>query len=318
MAKMTLSGLASLVSSYVAAAKQAGTYSASYDTITKLLDKIGAQVTIDGDFQDKLPELDGFELPLGKTIEEYFVDLVLPTAWANVGDQDTPNNPSFETAAYSTTLGRVFVKTTMPYDVIERGCISPVEVGNIAGKIMERLENSTSLTRYNEKKQLLGNAIDKAVTASCYAKVDKPVDTSTGENFIKKIKEYVEAAQFAHEGDCLGGSTALIGASPELVLYIKKGVIPSVEVDTLAGAFNEARLAVPCKIKVVDDFGTMTNSKSVYALLCDPRGIKLHRGYNAVRSHENAEKDFMNYYHHWEDTAFISKFSYIKAIGENA
>lgn len=313
MAKMTIAGLKSAMATYVAAAKQAGTWSATTNNVTGMLDKIGKQVTIVGNFQDKLPELDGDDLPLGKTIEEYMISLVLPQAFTAPTDGNaygpTYHAPVFESVAYNYTLGREKVSISEPYDNFERACISPEVAGNVGASIMESLTNSKSLTRYAEKKQLLGNAADKAVTASLVGTVAVPVDDTTGEAFLKQIKKDIEDASFAHEGG-LGG--ALIGAAPELILYIKKGVMPSLEVDTFAGAFNREDLALPCRIKVVDDFGTMTNS-TVFAILVDPRGIKLHTGYNAVRSEASGEYDFVTVTNHFEDTGFISKYCFIKA-----
>ena len=316
MAKMTISGLQTAMASYVAAAKQAGAWSASTNNFVGLLDKIGKQVTIDGGFYDKLPELDGDELPLGKTIEEWFIDLTLPVAYSDVttdGAQDNvPALPTVESVAYSYSLGRQKVKTTVPFDNFERAMINAQESANLGAKILERLNNSYELTKYAIKKQLIGNAIDKAVTASSVSTIAVPVDTATGEAFIKQVKKDIEAAQFAHMGNCLAGANCLIGGSPELVLYMKKGIMPDLEVDTLAGAFNREDLAIPCKIKIVDDFGTMTNS-SAFAVLVDPRGIKTHNGYNALRSKENADGDFINFVRHFEVTGFISKYAYIKA-----
>lgn len=315
MAKLTISALQSATQSYVAAAKQAGAWSASNANFVGLLDKIGKQVTIDGSFNDKLPELDGDELPLGKTIEEWFIDLTLPTVYSDIATEgakdEEPALPTVEDVAYCYTLGRQKVKTTLPYDNFERGMISAEGAANMAAKILERLQNSYDLTKFAIKKQLLGNAIDKAVTASAVQTLAVPTDTATGEAAVKQLKSDIEAAQFAHMGNCLAGSNCLIGASPELVLYVKKGVMPSLEVDTFAGAFNREDLAVPARIKVVDDFGTPTNS-SVWAILVDPRGIKLHNGYNAIRSRENADGDFINYVRHFEFTGFISKYAYIK------
>ena len=316
MAKMTISGLQTAMASYVAAAKQAGAWSASTNNFVGLLDKIGKQVTIDGGFYDKLPELDGDELPLGKTIEEWFIDLTLPVAYSDVttdGAQDNvPALPTVESVAYSYSLGRQKVKTTVPFDNFERAMINAQESANLGAKILERLNNSYELTKYAIKKQLIGNAIDKAVTASSVSTIAVPVDTATREAFIKQVKKDIEAAQFAHMGNCLAGANCLIGGSPELVLYMKKGIMPDLEVDTLAGAFNREDLAIPCKIKIVDDFGTMTNS-SAFAVLVDPRGTKTHNGYNALRSKENADGDFINFVRHFEVTGFISKYAYIKA-----
>ena len=315
MAKMTISGLQSAMASYVAAAKQAGSWSATTGNFVGLLDKVGKQITIDGGFYDKLPELDGDELPLGKTIEEWFIDLTLPVAYTDAatdGAQDAvPALPTVESVAYCYSLGRQKVKTTVPYDNFERAMISAQDSANLGAKILERLNNSYELTKYAIKKQLIGNAIDKAVTAGSYTNIAAPTDTASGEALIKQLKKDIESAEFAHMGNCLAGADCLIGGSPELVLYVKKGIMPELEVDTFAGAFNREDLAVPCKIKVVDDFGTITNS-GAYAVLVDPRGIKTHPGYNALRRKENADGDFINFVRHFEITGFISKYTFIK------
>lgn len=312
MAKMTISGLQTLAQKYVAAAKQAGTWTNSANNLYKAVDKIGKMVMIDGQFIDKLPELDGDELPLGKTIEEYFIDLTLPEAYSDItteaGKDKAPALPTVENCSYSYSLGREKIKTTVPYDNVERAARSVEDASNMITKILERLGNSYEMFKFAAKKQLLGNAADKAVTAKLVTTIAKPIDTATSEAFIKQIKQDVESASFPNEGG-LNGS--LIGAAPELVLYVKKGVMPIVEVDALAGAFNEGRLAIPAKIKVVDDFGTMTNT-SVYAILVDPRGIKLHRDYHAIRQSENADGDFINYVDHSEHTGFISKNTFIR------
>ena len=320
MAKMTISDLKSFAAGYVDASKQAGAWVGSTNNLYGLVDKIGKIVSLKGDFSDKLPELEGDELPFGKTIEETMIDLVLPTTYgtdgiateANAtteGAKDVaPAYPSIEAAAYSYTLGRIKTKITRPYDYIEAGCQNATQVGELTGDIMWALESSMSLTRYNLKKYLLGNAITKAVTAGLVENIAVPVDTATSEAFIKKVKEDVEDASFAGENTSL--SKALIGACPRLVLYVKKGVMPVVEVDALAGAFHAENLAIPAEIKVVDDFGGA--DAKVWGFLVDPRGIKLHNSYKAIRSKENADGDFVNFVEHEENTGFISKHVFMK------
>lgn len=307
-----MSELQEFTKTYVAAAKQAGTWTASTDNLLKLQDKIGKQITLDGTFQDKLPELSGDELPLGKTIEEWFVDLTLPSAFdANGADNDKPAYPSVEDVAYSYTLGRKKIKTTVPYDNVERAALTADDAASMTGKIMERLQNSESLYEYNLKKQLLANMADKAVAANATEVVALPDTTENAEKAIIAIKKAVEDASFAHEGDSLTAG-ALIGASPELVLYVKKGFMPQVEVNAFAGAFNKADLAIPASIKVVDDIPS-TDTK-VWGILVDPRGIKLHQGYKAMRSHENADGDFCNYTLHSEFSGFISKYTFVRVF----
>ena len=83
MAKLTLEGLQTFVTNYVTAAKQAGAWTETKANLYKLIDKVGKQITLDGIVADKLPEFDGEDLPLGKTIEEYFADFILPEDYSD-------------------------------------------------------------------------------------------------------------------------------------------------------------------------------------------------------------------------------------------
>lgn len=296
---------------YVAGTKQAGAWVESRNNFTGMLDKVGKQITLVGGFYDRLEALNGDDLPLQKTIEEYFVELTLPTSFTSAsvdGAKDLePALPSVGDVSYSYSLGRQYVKTTIPYDNFERAMNTTEGAANVATDIMTKLQNSYDMARYAIKKQLLGNAGEKSIDVGNTDILPTITDATSGENWIKQIKTDIESAQFANQ-TCLSGE--LIGAAPELVLYVKKGVIPALEVTTYAGAFNRGDLAVPARIEVVDDFG---DEEGIVAILADSRAIKVHNGYNAVRSKENATGDFINFVRHYEVTGFISKYAFIKA-----
>lgn len=133
--------------------------------------------------------------------------------------------------------------------------------------------------------------------------IAQPVDTSTGEAFIEQVKKDIEVFSDSSEGHSLNGNT--LGATEGLCLIVKQGIVPSLEVQTWAGAFNENRVLVPCEIIVVKDFGS-ANSK-YYAVLMDKRAMRLHNTYNATRENPNGEGDFLNVFRHTEDTAYISR-----------
>ena len=321
MAKLTSAQLKTAMQTYVAAAKQAGAWNASTDNFVGLLDKIGKTVQLSGLYNDQLPELDGDNLPLGQTIEEYFIDLTLPTAYTDItteGAKDVvPALPSVEEVCYSYNLGRQKIKTTVPFGNVEKAFNTAEDAANAITDITIKLQNSYDITKYYEKKQLLGNVISKCLAQKTtnpdvYKAIAKPVDTATSEAFITQVKADVEDASFAHEG---GLAKAFIGASPELILFVKKSIRPVIQVAALSGAFQRDELAIPAKVKVVEDFGTITggtDGKEVFALLADPRGIKLHNCYNATREAPNADGDFVNYVRHISDTCYCSKYSYMK------
>lgn len=320
MAKMTLESLKAFATSYVAAAQQAGAWQETHNNLYKVLDKVGKMITLDGEFQDSLPELSGDDLPLGKTIEEYFIDLTMPVDFKAPDNSGTgyaeaalkPYLPDTEEPCYSYSLGRKVLPTTIPYDNVERGAINAEAAGNMIAKVTEKFADSGSLYRFALKKQLIGNMITKAVEADANAgkivsTIAVPTDTATGEAFIKEVKTIKENLEFANEGNCL--SKTLIGKTPEsnLILYVKKGVLPSLEVDTLTGAYHLDKIAMPCRVKVVDDFGSA--DKKVFAVMLDSRGVKLHKDYLTTKPQENAFSDFVNLFEHSEYTGFISKFT---------
>ena len=323
MSKMTIADLQSAMKTYVAAAKQAGAWTKSNDNLIKAIDKIGKTIQINGIYADKLAELEGDELPLGKTIEEYFIDLTMPETYSDITTEgakdDVPALPAVEDVCYNYTLGRQKVKTTVPFDNLERAFNTSEGAAAAITDISAKLQNSVDMTKYQMKKQLLGNVASKALAVKAsvpdvYKLMPVPVDTETSEAFITAIKQAAEDASFAHQG---GLGNRLIGAAPELKLYVKKGVMPIVEVEALAGAFNSDKLALPASVTVVDDFGTITggtSGKQVYAILIDPRGVKLHEGYNASRYKENADGDFVNYVRHFEETGFISKSTFVRVF----
>lgn len=332
MSQMTIANLKTFAQTYVNKAKQAGAWSNSNANLYKCLDKIGKQITLQGNFQDKLPELDGDNLPLGKTIEEYFIELQAPVDWmdptvaGNAGKFAEaalkPYLPSVGDVSYSYTLGRKVIPTTKPYDNVERAANDTATAANMLTDIMVSFENSYSLYKYACKKQLIGNMIDKAITEDKTAVrlgtygMTVPSDSTTGEKFIKEVKKCVEDASFASDGNNLANGT--MGATPEgdLILYVKKGVMPSLEVDTKSGAFQLGELAIPAQVKVIDDFGAGHNS--VFAILVDRRGIKMHSNYLAVKAQENAFSDYVNFFRHTEATGFISKYTYVHIFSSAA
>lgn len=147
-------------------------------------------------------------------------------------------------------------------------------------------------------------------------KIAKPVDTSTGDAFVKQLKKDVEIARDVSEGHSLNGNT--LGATEGLTLIVKQGIVPTLEVDTYAGAFNRSELAVPCDIVVVNDFGTPSSSDGgkAYAILTDNRGLRLFNTYNAVRENLNGEGDFLNIFLHSEDTPYICRNTFLKVYRE--
>ena len=370
MRKLSLPQLKAYIANVVTEAKISNdSFSVTRDNIVGLVDKIGKLVTIDTYFaNDKLSELEGEFLGLGKTIEEWQEDLYMVEDYSASGSGAlSPASSSYRPAFYSYTLGRKVIKVTIPNNDIERACLSEADFVSISAMKLKRLQDSMAVYRYGVKREMLGKFAGMAVTANTdssatafgsiststpvgthvkysttnygilvkawpssnppanwaaavaagyiieYDLVETlavPVDTSTSEAFIKAVKESVEIASDISEGHSLNGNT--LGAVEGLKLYVKQGVMPVVQVDALAGAFQKEELAIPAELEVIKDFGNADSS--IYAILVDKRGCKLHNTYNATRENFNGDGDFLNLFRHTEDTAFISRNVFIRVF----
>ena len=136
----------------------------------------------------------------------------------------------------------------------------------------------------------------------------KPVDSTTGEAFIESLKTAVEIASDMSEGHSFNGNT--LSGNTGLTLIVKQGIMPSLDVNTLAGAFHLDKLDPGVDVISVPDFGD-ANSK-FYAVLIDNRGMRLHNTYNATRENFNGLLDFLNVFRHTEDTAWISRNTFVR------
>lgn len=363
MAKLSLAELKSAVATYVGSNKVAyASFSDTRNNIVGLLDKIGKILQIDTSFFDKLAELDGEELSYGKTIEEWYQDLIQAVDFNQ--DEDGSRamkfySPTYRPVCYNFSLGKKVIATSIPNNNIERAVHNEGQFVEIIATMSKRLEDSKAVFKYQVKRELLGRLCDLAEgaysNATAYAnyadtptnvvegtfykqssnyavcvksktaasgdtwatmvsggylipinfvkEVAVPEDTSTGEAFIKALKNAVEIAQDVSEGYSLNGNT--LGAEQGLALYVKQGVMPSLEVDTMAGAFHLEKLSAGVEAKIIKDFGATTSK--AYAILMDNRAVRLHVDYEAVRENFNGAGDFLNLFSHLELTGFISR-----------
>ena len=368
--KLSLEGLAAAVASYVQSNKIAyNSFTASYNNIVGLIDKVGLIETIDTTFFDKLPELDGTRLETGKTVEEFYQDLILAIDYNQ--DEDGSRamkfySPTYRPVAWSYSLGKKVIPQSIPNNNIERAVNNLEQFANIVAVATKRLADSKAAWKYQVKREMLGKLVDKCEAAysgaTAYtqnstvlaeggyykwtdsdsvnhfavcvvnqtAAINKsgnelladgilielqmveevaiPEDSTTGEAFIKALKHAVEVAQDISEGYSLNGNT--IGAEQGLALYVKQNVMPSLEVDTMAGAFHLEKLSTGVEAKVIKDFGSTTSK--AYAILMDRRGARLHIDYEAVRENFNGFGDFVTLFSHIESTAFLSRNCFVK------
>lgn len=297
-------------------AQSAENFTAVINDTTGLVEKCMDQICLNQLFTDKLPELDGDEKEFGAYVEEYGMGLLVPKAATSLVDGQSYGVPYYAPAVQGTfhswKLPEYIVAGSTSYNKYKSSMKSPEAYASFVSSVLKQMIDSYNQARYEEKKELLGWAANNVAVKQVLA---KPVDTASGEAFIKAVKNIAEDASFARD-ITVGEKTITLGAAEGLTLYLNKGIMSSLEVDTLAGAFNKEDLAMPVTIKVVDFGATGMGTNQAYGLIVDNRAIKLFPNRNTVGEDVNAYHDFVTVSRHVIDTPFVSKFATCVALTE--
>lgn len=286
-------------------AQDASAFQAVVNDTTGLVEKCMDQICLEQLYTDKLPELDGDEKEFGAYVEEYGMGLLLPKAATSLVDGESYGipyiAPAMQGTYHSWKLPEYIVAGSTSYQKYKSSMKDATAYSNYVANVIKQMVDSYNQTRFEEKKRLLGWAAENVAVSKT---VTKPTNTETGEAFIKAVKDAVEEASFARD-ITIGDRSFTLGGAENFTLYITKGVKSVLDVNTLAGAFNGDALALPCKIKVVDDLG----SSAAWAMLVDNRAIKLFPNRNTVAEDINGYHDFVTMSRHVIDTPFVSKFA---------
>ena len=316
MAVMTKSALETAAKTYVDASKQLNTtFTATVDDFTKAIEKIGQITTLYLPQIDKLPELDGNNLPYGQIIEEVMVNDFLPTDYSYVDGDNVKSSPrpTFDEAVYSYPLADKLFEVGIPYSQFQKVSLDAGSYANFVSSSIATLDSSVNAWNYAAKRQLLGNVCAQAYStwhgsdSNCCSTgygAPKDWDEDASEKFIRAVLNQIEEASDMNESNLAGHTVA---AAPSLTLYVNKKVMPSVKVKALAGAIHKEELAIPAKIKTVLDFGE--GNDNVVALLIDDRAVKLHDDINEVES--IAANFVVSTKRHLKQTGYISKYGFV-------
>ena len=273
MARMNLSDLRTFVASYVAEAKQAGSFVSNKDSITGLVEKCVKTFTLDdGGFIDALPEFDGQDVQ--GFWEEYFSGLVPATGRIDDGSSDelAPNRPVFDEPAYSyplvdATTGKAGIrfKTTVDDEYFER-YLQGGNDADLVNYIIKKLYDSYFTFRYDAKRQLLGNAINKA----CDAQVGETYTTNStiakcGHIYVQSSKYYIMRRNMtAAENKAM---TALVseGSATEITPDLKKAIAQPIDTATAEAFIKQIKNDVE-KLTIGATEGTSISGSTIGAV----------------------------------------------------
>ena len=194
-------------------AQSAENFAAVINDTTGLVEKCMDQICLNQLFTDKLPELDGDEKEFGAYVEEYGMGLLVPKAATSLVDGQSYGVPYYAPAVQGTfhswKLPEYIVAGSTSYNKYKSSMKSPEAYASFVSSVLKQMIDSYNQARYEEKKELLGWAANNVAVKQILA---KPVDTTSGEAFIKKVKDIAEDASFARD-ITVGEKTITLGAA---------------------------------------------------------------------------------------------------------
>lgn len=126
----------------------------------------------------------------------------------------------------------------------------------------------------------------------------------TAKTFVKTLRKAVQDVGFASTNYNAMGVMTWCDPS-DLVLLVNKDVLAEVDVEVLAKAFNMGKTDIQTQIVVMDDFGSLTDT---YGLLIDKNFFKVFDTLSTMRTQQNAQGLFTNYFYHVHQILSLSPF----------
>ena len=317
--KATFATVAAFAKAYADATKSGNTtFTLTKNELCGAVDKIGEMVTIRGSYDDKLSFLDGSEMMLGRTIEEFHRALAQASLYEGA-DKEGPkvNVPEFipyEKCAYSYPLERVKFKSSHQGDALAEACIDESAFAALVAGESQEISDQKSFYKFNIKKAALANVIGKARAATNAAKLVTTVKDPSqmtadeAETLITNLLVYAKSIEFPTEGNNLGNCLigGLTGIKPRLVA--KLGVLEALDRLAKAGSFHDEYFDLTTRydIEEVDDFSSDTKA---LILVVDPRMVIVKPYLDRTYSYVNGDGDFMTTVNHFGVTIFNSLYT---------
>ena|SRR5690625_105724 len=266
--------------------------------ITSLVDRIGLVVITHAQLRNHLAKFKRGMLPMGRTIEQIFVDLVREQVY----DPDTAEEQVFrrEIPNVHTLFHEVnrksFYKQTVQDQSLRHAFINWGTFGDFVSGIINAIYNSAEVDEYKYMKLLIDNYYSKGLFK--VVKIEKPDTETLAREFIKKARA-VSTKMTLPSGSRDYNALAVHTTTPEnnLHLIIDADLNATVDVDVLAKAFNMNKSDFLGSVTIVDNFA----STGLEAVLVDRDWFMVYDQIRQMETIRNPQGLYWNYnYHIWQ------------------
>ena len=272
-------------------------------------------------FKNPLAILKGQNVPLGKTIEELFINPVIPESYDNDNNKLLKTSkPDGKVAYYG--LGR---KDRYPITINKAQLLgafqSQQSFSSFINQIISAMYSGDNVDEFTLTKKLLGKNIDDGHVLV----IDG--DLASPKNLIKSIS--TTSSLFTFNSTAFNGynlvNKAALASEPlkkcqtfcpleEQALIIRADVQTEINYEVLANTFNLSTVELKAMTIVVDDIPS--EKYDIYAMLVDRSSIQIRdQIYQVDEQYIGATMSWNYWLHHWE-FLYLSLFGNAVAFGK--
>lgn len=288
------------------------TYETLQNEFCKLLiNKIGKTILESKLFKNKLARFKSGAIVTQQDVEEIFVDMGKA---GSVYDPDGKNplgrrNDDNVKVVYHRMNRRDTYDLSIGDLDYLRVFRSEATLDSFISAKINAIYSRAALDEWHIMKNLLATYKKEDSDESAYFTYGVPAITGTtaessAKAFVKTLRKAVMDLSFASKDYNKAGVTTWSEAS-DLVLLINKDVIAEVDVEVLAKAFNLGKTDIQTQIVVMDNFGALENT---YGLLIDKDFFRVYDTLSTMKTQENGQGLFTNYFYHVQQILSLSPF----------
>lgn len=276
--------------------------------ITSLVDRIGLTVLRNVSLQNPLKRFKKGQLPLGRTIQEIFVDIAQEKLYDPVvAEQEVFKReiPDVSTL-YHERNRQGFYKQTIQDESLRSAFISYGTFEDFMSRIINSIYNGSEVDEFKYMKLVIDNYFSKGLFKFVELAGDPVTSTANATDFIKKtraIGQKMTLPMGTRDFNAMGVHTR---TEPEnLHLIIDADINASVDVDVLASAFNIDRASFKGQVTVIDGFA----STGLVAVLMDSDFFMVYDQLHKMETIRNPQGLYWTYFYHVWQVLSASRFS---------
>ena len=274
--------------------------------ITTLVDRIALVVIRSVSLRNPLAKFKKGMMPLGRTIEEIFVDITEEKTYDPEEAEQTVFKreiPNVKTLFHERNRqGRY--KQTIQEDSLRTAFISWGNFDSFVAGIINAIYNSAEVDEFRYMKLLIDNYHSKGLFT--VVPVDKPDTETASREFIKKVRATARKMTLpfgSRDYNSLAVHTR--SSMDNLHLIIDADLEAQTDVDVLAKAFNMDRSTFLGNITVIDGFA----STGLEAVLIDKDFYMVYDQLHRMRTIYNPEGLYWQYNYHVWQVLSVSRFA---------